>query len=191
MSRGKAAAVLGREVLSVGLIGDPTVRADIDALPITETTNFSYRSKNLGVMHACGHDGHTAMLIGAADILASKKGFDGTVVFIFQPNEENGLGAKAMLNEGILSNLPIEEIYAIHNLPGEPLGQLSTREGLICSSESLFEIEIKGQSCHASMPQMGKDAILIASELIQNLQKIYISANAEFVLTECSKFSPK
>ena len=148
------------------------IRTDIDALPITETTNFSYRSKNLGVMHACGHDGHTAMLIGAADILASKKDFDGTVVFIFQPNEENGLGAKAMLNEGILSNLPIDEIYAIHNLPGEPLGQLSTREGLICSSESLFEIEIKGQSCHASMPQMGKDAILIASELIQNWQKI-------------------
>ena len=162
------------------------IRTDIDALPITETTNYSYRSKNLGVMHACGHDGHTAMLIGAADILASKKDFDGTVVFIFQPNEENGLGAKAMLNEGILSNLPIEEIYAIHNLPGEPLGQLSTREGLICSSESLFEIEIKGQSCHASMPQMGKDAILIASELIQNLQKIVsrkISSNSGIVIS--------
>ena len=162
------------------------IRTDIDALPITETTNFSYRSKNLGVMHACGHDGHTAMLIGAADILASKKDFDGTVVFIFQPNEENGLGAKAMLNEGILSNLPIEEIYAIHNLPGETLGQLSTREGLICSSESLFEIEIKGQSCHASMPQMGKDAILIASELIQNLQKIVsrkISSNSGIVIS--------
>ena len=162
------------------------IRTDIDALPITETTNFSYRSKNLGVMHACGHDGHTAMLIGAADILASKKDFDGTVIFIFQPNEENGLGAKAMLNEGILSNLPIEEIYAIHNLPGEPLGQLSTREGLICSSESLFEIEIKGQSCHASMPQMGKDAILIASELIQNLQKIVsrkISSNSGIVIS--------
>ena len=162
------------------------LRADIDALPITETTNCSYSSTNSGVMHACGHDGHTAMLIGAADLLASKQSFDGTVIFIFQPNEENGLGAKAMLNEGILSNLPIEEIYAIHNLPGEPLGQLSTREGLICSSESLFEIEIKGKSCHSSMPQVGKDAILIASELIQNLQKIIsrkISSNSGIVIS--------
>ena len=148
------------------------LRADMDALPITETTNYAYSSKNTGIMHACGHDGHTAMLIGAADILASKRNFDGTVIFIFQPNEENGLGAKAMLNEGILSNLAIEEIYAIHNLPGEPLGQLSTRDGLICSSESLFEIRIEGQSCHSAMPQMGKDAILIASELIQSLQTI-------------------
>jgi len=162
------------------------LRADMDALPITETTNYAYSSKNKGIMHACGHDGHTAMLIGAADILASKKNFDGTVIFIFQPNEENGLGAKAMLNEGILSNLPIEEIYAIHNLPGEPLGQLSTRDGLICSSESLFEIKIEGQSCHSAMPEMGKDAILIASELIQSLQTIVsrkIPSNSGIVIS--------
>ena len=93
-----------------------------------------------------------------------------------------------MLNEGILSNLPIEEIYAIHNLPGEPLGQLSTREGLICSSESLFEIEIKGQSCHSSMPQMGKDAILIGSELIQSLQKIVSrKITIYYVVRACNK----
>ena len=128
------------------------LRADIDALPISETTNHRFSSKKSGVMHACGHDGHTAMLIGAADMLASRLNFDGTIIFIFQANEENGLGAKSLLNEGLLSNLPIEEIYALHNLPGEPVGQLSTRQGLICSSESLFEIKIKGQSCHASMP---------------------------------------
>ena len=148
------------------------LRADIDALPMTETTNLEYSSNNPGLMHACGHDGHTAMLIGAADILASKCNFDGTIIFIFQPNEENGLGAKSMLDEGPLSNLPIEEIYALHNLPGEPVGQLSTRHGLICSSESLFEIMIEGQSCHASMPQMGKDAILIGSEIVQTIQSI-------------------
>ncbi len=162
------------------------LRADIDALPISETTNHKFSSQNSGVMHACGHDGHTAMLIGAADILASKRNFDGTIIFIFQPNEENGLGAKSMLDEGPLSNLPIEEIYALHNLPGEPVGQLSTRYGLICSSESLFEIIIEGQSCHASMPQMGKDAILIGSEIVQSIQSIVsrkIHSNSGIVIS--------
>ena len=162
------------------------LRAEIDALPISETTNHRFSSQKSGVMHACGHDGHTAMLIGAADMLASRLNFDGTIIFIFQANEENGLGAKSMLNEGLLSNLPIEEIYALHNLPGEPVGQLSTRQGLICSSESLFEIKIKGQSCHASMPQMGKDAILIGSEIVQSLQSIVsrkINSNSGIVIS--------
>jgi len=148
------------------------LRADMDALPIHERNTHDYISKNTGVMHACGHDGHMAMLLGAAHKLSTNANFSGTIVFIFQPNEELGLGAKAMINEGLLENFPIQEIYGIHNLPGVQTGTLLTRPGLICSSESLFEIKIKGMGGHSSMPQLGRDTITIGAEVVQTLQTI-------------------
>ncbi|WP_420413160.1 amidohydrolase [Roseibium sp.] len=148
------------------------LRADFDALPISEANTFAHRSLNDGLMHACGHDGHTAMLLGAAELLAKAQDFDGTVVLLFQPNEEHGLGAKAMIDEGVLTRFPIEEVYGAHNLPGEPVGRISTRPGFICASESLFEIEIRGTGGHASMPQAGRETLTPGAELVLALQTI-------------------
>jgi hippurate hydrolase len=144
----------------------------MDALPIHEVAAHDHGSTVPGVMHACGHDGHTAMLLGAAVALARSRDFDGTVVFVFQPAEEHGQGARAMIEEGVLERFPVDEVYAIHNLPGAPVGQVSTRTGLICSSESLFEISVRGQGGHASMPQAGRDAITVGAEMVLALQTI-------------------
>ncbi|MFN3146938.1 MAG: amidohydrolase [Paracoccaceae bacterium] len=148
------------------------LRADMDALPIHEAAAHDHASTVPGRMHACGHDGHTAMLLGAAVALARSRDFDGTAVFLFQPAEEHGQGARAMIDAGVLERFPLDEVYAIHNLPGAPLGQVSTRPGLICSSESLFEITLDGQGGHASMPQAGRDAITVGAEMVLALQTI-------------------
>lgn len=148
------------------------LRADMDALRITEATGVPWASTRMGTMHACGHDGHTSMLLGAARILAKDGGFDGTIRFIFQPAEEWGRGALAMLKDGLMERFPFEEAYGLHNMPGLPVGHVETRAGALMAAEDNFEIVIRGKGGHAARPQWGREALVPACALVMDLQTI-------------------
>jgi len=148
------------------------LRADIDALPIAEANEFEHRSVNESQFHGCGHDGHTAMLLAAAQTLAAGEAFDGTVHFIFQPNEENGLGALAMMDDGLFDRFQMDEIYGMHNMPGIPAGHFAVRKGPMMTFEDNFVITISGLGGHASMPNRTRDPVVVAAEIISALQTV-------------------
>ncbi len=148
------------------------LRADMDALMIHEQNDFPHRSSRDGKMHACGHDGHTAMLLGAARYLAEQGEFDGTVVFIFQPAEEHGDGAKAMIADGLFERFPVDDVYAIHNFPSLETGHFAVRAGSIMAAEDNFEITIDGSGCHAAMPHLGRDPIVTGAEIVMAMQTL-------------------
>ncbi len=166
---GVVGVIHGRTQTSGKAIG---FRADMDALPIPETTGLSYASTNPGVMHACGHDGHTAMLLGAAKYLAETRNFNGTVVLIFQPAEEGSGGARAMLDDGLMDRWGIQEVYGMHNWPGIPAGQFAVRDGPQMAATAFFELTIKGKGGHAALPHIVVDTTVAAAQVITALQTI-------------------
>ena len=166
---GVVGVIHGRAKGSGKVIG---FRADMDALPIPETTGLPHASTNPGVMHACGHDGHTAMLLGAAKYLAETRNFDGSVVLIFQPAEEGSGGARAMLDEGLLERWGIQEVYGMHNWPGIPAGQFAVRDGAQMAATAFFEMKVKGQGGHAALPHKAVDTTVAAANIIMALQTI-------------------
>lgn len=154
------------------------IRADIDCIQLNEQGELAYRSITPERMHGCGHDGHTCIALGAAQLLKERKNFSGTVCFVFQPAEEPGYGANAMMKDGLLERFGIKEIYGLHNMPGMKVGTIATRVGGIMASEDNFVIKIKGQGSHAARPHMAKDPLVIAAEIILALQTI-ISRNVD------------
>lgn len=154
------------------------LRADLDALDVSEANDFAHRSQYPGKMHACGHDGHTAMLLGAASWLAATRDFSGSVALIFQPAEENEGGGRVMVEEGLFERFPIASVFGLHNWPGLPVGKLAIRAGAQMASYDIFEIELVGQGAHAAMPQLGRDTLVAAGQLIGALQTI-ASRNAD------------
>jgi len=156
----------GKGTRSIGL------RADMDALHIHEKNGFAHRSQNAGRMHACGHDGHTTMLLGAAKYLAETRNFDGTVHFIFQPAEENEGGGRVMVEQGLFTSFPVEAVYGMHNWPGMPVGQFGVMKGPMMAAFDIFEITVTGIGCHAAMPQRGIDPVVVGAEIVSALQTI-------------------
>jgi hippurate hydrolase len=148
------------------------LRADMDALPVNEANTFAHASKHPGKMHACGHDGHTAMLLAAAQHLAKHKNFDGTVVLIFQPAEEGGGGAREMIKDGLFEKFPVDAVFGLHNWPGMPVGTLAVSAGPVMASSNEFKINIRGKGCHAALPHNGIDPVPIACEMVQAFQTI-------------------
>jgi amidohydrolase len=166
---GVVGIIRGRGAASARVIG---LRADMDALPIHETTNLPYQSANPGKMHACGHDGHTAMLLGAARYLAQSRDFSGTAVVIFQPAEEGGGGGKAMLDDGLMERFGIQEVYGMHNWPKLPVGAFAIRKGPFLAAADRFTIDIEGRGGHAAQPHLGVDPIAAGAQIVSALQTI-------------------
>jgi amidohydrolase len=160
----------GSSTRAVGL------RADMDALPVQEANTFAHASRHPGKMHACGHDGHTAMLLAAAQHLAKHGKFDGTVYVIFQPAEERGAGAREMINDGLFEQFPMEAVFGMHNWPGAPVGKFAASAGPVMASTNEFKITIRGKGSHGAMPNLGVDPVPIACEMVQAFQTI-ISRN--------------
>ncbi len=172
---GVVGVIRGRADTQGRVIG---LRADMDALPIMEQTGATWASKTPGAMHACGHDGHTAMLLGAAKYLAETRNFDGTVVVIFQPAEEGGGGGREMCADGMMGRWNIEEVYGMHNWPGAPIGTFAIRPGAFFAATDQFEVVIEGKGGHAAKPHETVDSTLVASHVVIALQSI-VSRNAD------------